>query len=203
MSKKDNNIKSVDTNNIKAVNFNLNNNDTISIPYQCFNEFDCGIDETVSKECDDTICSHLFCDIEDNGLIEFIDTFPGNLNSPIQVLNQNTILSIIIIYNDNTEQYICTSSYYDECEQCYTINQDTEMLTYKNIHISINPYVQSYLIYEIFNLPVNTILRAEDESEYIILSDGDDMKYLAHNNKTKSYVILDDTHVQAKYIVVK
>jgi hypothetical protein len=198
MEKNNSNIKLIDTKNIKAVNFNLNNEDTISIPYQCFNEFNCGIDKKVSKECDDTICSHLFCDIEDNGLIEFINTFPGNLNSPIQILNQNTISSIIIIYNDDTEQYICTSSYYDEHEECYTVNQDTEMLTYKNIHITVKPYIKSYFIYEIFNLPINTLLKDDTENTYIILLDENSNKYLA-THEYKFPISINETTVQAKY----
>lgn len=193
-----NNIKLVNIENIKDIIFNLSNTDTIKIPYQCFNEFDCGIDEIVSKEYDDIICSHLLCDIEDNGLIEFLGTFPGNVKSPIQVIDENTISSIIIVHNDNTEQYICTSTYYDEYDECYTVNQRTKMLTYKNIQISITPYIRSYCISNLFTLPINTKLKDDSNNTYIILSDENENKYLVNHENDKS-VIFNEINVQAKY----
>jgi hypothetical protein len=183
--------------NIKAVEFNLNNTDTISVPYECFNEFELTIN---NNEDDDITCSDLSCDIEDNGKIEFIQTFPGNMQSPIQVLNETTITSIDIIYKDNTEINIQTNLYYDENCECNIVNQDTTMLTYKNIHISIKPYIKSYLIYDLFKLPTNTKLKDDTENTYIILLDDNDNKYLA-NHKDDKPVIFNEINVQAKYYI--
>lgn len=181
--------------NIKAVEFNLNNTDTISVPYECFNEF-----ELITKynKDNDIVFPHLSCDIEDNGKIEFIQTFPGNIKSPVQMLNETTITSIDIIYKDNTEISIQTSLYYDEHDECYSVNQKNEIFSYKNIHITIKPYIPSYLIYDLFKLPTNTKLKDDTENTYMILQDDNENKYLAYND-TKKPVTINEATVQAKY----
>lgn len=202
--------KIINKNNIKDVELFTEGDYSIRIPYDCFTQLDFIINENLSKEKDNYIVfSHLDFNIKDNGKISFFNenAFRTDKDSPVQILDKYDITGINLVFNDNTNQNIHVLWYNENQEdwnyESHNIEESTNLIDYKTIHIKIAPYIPIYYISDIFNLPTNTILKAEDKSEYIILADGDDMKYLAHNNKTKKEVILDSRHTSMKYIIIK
>jgi hypothetical protein len=184
--------------NIKEIHFSFENCEGIIVPYECFSRFDFTTDAE-----DKFKITHLNCEIKDNGNSKYTTTWTNNNTSPIQRLGQYPdITSIDITYDDNSNDDYGVKWYWDD-EDEYNIpeenkNQHNNLIGYNEIHITVKPYIKSYFIYEIFNLPTNTLLKDDTENTYIILLDENSNKYLA-THEYKFPISISETTVQAKY----
>lgn len=173
---------------IKQINMTFENCESVVIPNVCIKKLDYKLDKK------DNIIN-LDCIIENDGSI---CSNPFDNKSPIQRINEyDDITSIDIIYTDNSSNNYCVSWYDDGYYhiQSSNKNQYSKILRYNKIHIIIEPFIPTYKINEIFDLPIGTIIQGEDQNKYTI--------YSFKNNSKRTDIPMDMEHITMKYIVSK
>lgn len=144
--------------NIKEIEIGLENFESVIIPFECFKKFHYAVK--------DANIETLTCLIEDKREIRYsgilIDNNVTPMISPIQRLAQfNDISEIKIIYDNNqSKNYSVIWGEEDSDNNKY---QKSELLSYKKVYIKIEPYIESYTIFEIFNFPNHSKFKIIDD----------------------------------------
>ena len=176
---------------IKELHFGLENSDELVIPIACFRTLSINgvVDLELLKE-GDTI-THIYCDIKDNGKMDYVGIFGSSQISPITRLNQyNDITDVDIIYEDRTEINL-RIAWYDEdnpyCNRNTNLNQTSNKSSFNEIHIDVTPYVQTYTIQEVFEFHIGGVIKDEEDNCYII-EEFEDSKCLKNQKLTQKLI---------------
>ena len=181
--------------NLKGVQIVFENCESMFIPTNCIKQLKYEMEEYTDDDNIKNLITKLDCIIENNGSI----TKPGFTKecktSPIQRINQyNDITYFDFVYKDDSKDSNYVHWYNDEYGYCQNNNgQSSELLRYNKIHIIVKPYIPKYSINEIFQFPIGTKIKDEDETIYTIEIDND----IKHIN-----IPMDEKHINMSYIRV-
>ena len=176
---------------IKEVQFVLENCESITVPYQCFSNFEFTIDTT-----NDRYIRTLNCVIKDSGNIEY-GTYSDNTTSPIKRLSEyGDICDVNITYNDKSKEEYCII-WYDDRNGNSNDNQTSELIDYRTINIKIAPHIPKYSLADTFEFAVGEVFQGE-EDKAIIKIEWDINRNKFISNITK----LTEQQVRQSYIRV-
>ena len=181
---------------IKEITFVLENCESITVPYQCFSNFEFTIDDMTKKH--DRYIKTLNCVINDNGSIEYGMTYDGNMTSPIKRLSEcEDICWVYIIYNDKSkeEHYV---NWCDDDNENSNDNQTSRLIDYHTIEIKIAPYVPKCSLIDIFNFAIGTTFKGEKDKIFYTIE-------AQLKNKDNKYIssIIQLTEEQANQLYIK
>ena len=180
---------------IKSIEFVMENCETVIIPIECFKELN--VDEWGDIKNKDAL-SKFSCAIEDKGNVSYGCGFATKI-TPLQRINQyDDITSIYIKLNNSNEEiqlyteWEATSYYADN-----NIYQKSEMNSYKELKLNIGSCFKEFNISEVFKFSDNTIFYDTEGNEYKIYEDDETgTKYIF--NETISDELLKKTFVLTK-----
>ena len=186
-------------NKIKGVQFVLENCESITIPYQCFDKFEITTDDIKNDDTQDGYIKTLDCTIKDHGNIEYGGIIFVKDISPIKRLsNYNDITWIYIYYKDKSQKKYYTNwydgdKYYNEDNK----NQTSELIDYRTINVKIAPYILRYSLADIFEFAVGEAFQGEKDKATIKIEwDINGNKFISNINK------LTEQQVRQSYIRV-
>lgn len=155
--------------NIKSIELVFENCEGVIIPIECFEEF--YIEDLDKLKNEDTIKSLRF-KIKDNGDIEYTTSWSNNIISPLQRISRdNDITNIYIKYEDETEIQLFPN-WYDNgyCGSQYNEIQTSELISYNELELIINPNVKTYSLKDVLEYFDNGVkIKDSKDSIYTII----------------------------------
>jgi hypothetical protein len=180
---------------LKGIQIVFENCESMFIPINCIKQLKYEMEEYKGDSDIKNLITKLDCVIENNGTITRNPDFVEK-ESPIQRINQyDDICYFDFMYKDGSQDSNYVHWYNDENKYNSENNdgQSSKLLRYNKIHIIVKPYIPKYSINEIFQFPVGTKIKDENEVVYIIEINND----IKHIN-----IPMDEKHINMSYIRV-
>lgn len=183
--------------NIKNVEFHLENCESISVPFECFQKF-----KIIENNKNRNEIFIFECTIVDNGKICYSTTWSNNINNPIYRLHQyDDICCIVIMYDDSTTKRYDIHWYDNDPNN--NKNQTSKMQDYRTIHIKIKPYIRKYTINEIFKFKNGTKFKDFKNNIYVIREHNNIKKLCLLQNNSINELPLEATYIYKDYTKIK
>lgn len=180
---------------IKSIEFVMENCETVIIPIECFKELN--VEEWGDIKNKDTL-SKFSCVIEDKGDVSYGCGFDTKI-TPLQRINQyDDITSIYIKLNNSNEEIQLYIEWEETSYYAYSnIYQKSEMNSYKELKLNIGSCFKEFNINEVFKFSDNAIFYDTEGNEYKIYEDTETgTKYIF--NEIISDELLKKTFVLTK-----
>lgn len=164
---------------IKLIEFVMENCETIKIPMDCFEQIN--IDEWGEVNHQNTL-NELHCVIKDNGDMKYGMGFDSFV-APMQRISKYDDITSIYIYFNNTDEYEDGFQLYINWGSGYNdysnINQRSNKISHSELELKIGEFAREFNISEVLEFDDNTKFYDAEGKEYRIYEDDETgIKYI-------------------------